>query len=94
MQLAAKSEKLDREIEQLELLIEELQAPSTAPPRAPADAAAEKDVPVRRPMAAQLPRESVVHAPLTACPSCGGTLCGPSAKTRLKCSTTCRRTGG
>ncbi len=74
IQFGAKSEKLDREIEQLELLIEELQTPSVVPSRAPADAAAEKAVPVRRPLPAHLPRESVVHAPATACPSCGGTL--------------------
>ena len=74
MQFGAKSEKLDREIEQLELLIEELQTPSTAPSRAPADAATEKAVPARRPLPAHLPRESVVHAPAAACPRCGGTL--------------------
>lgn len=74
MQFGAKSEKLDREIEQLELLIEELQTPSTVRSRAPADAAAENAVPVRRPLPAHLPRESVVHAPAAACPSCGGTL--------------------
>lgn len=51
MQFGAKSEKLDREIEPLELLIEELQTPSTVPSRAPTDAAAEKAVPVRRPLA-------------------------------------------
>lgn len=75
MQFGAKSEKLDREIEQLELLIEELQTPSTVPPRAPAaEAAAEKAIPVRRPLPAHLPRESVVHAPAAACPRCGGAL--------------------
>jgi len=75
MQFGATSEKLDREIEQLELLIEELQTPSAVPPRSStADAATEKAVPVRRPLPAHLPRESVVHAPAAACPSCGGTL--------------------
>lgn len=74
MQFGAKSEKLDREIEQLELLIEELQTPSRLPPRVPADTASEKAVPVRRPLPAHLPRESVVHAPAAACPRCGGTL--------------------
>jgi len=74
MQFGAKSEKLDREIEQLELLIEELQTPGSLPSRAPADAAAGKAIPARRPLPAHLPRESVVHAPASACPSCGGTL--------------------
>lgn len=74
MQFGVKSEKLDREIEQLELLIEELQTPSTVPSRASTDAVTEKATPVRRPLPAHLPRESVVHAPAAACPSCGGAL--------------------
>jgi len=74
MQFGAKSERLDREIEQLELLIEELQTPSVTPSRAPIDTLTEKAAPVRRPLPAHLPRESVVHAPAAACPSCGGPL--------------------
>jgi transposase len=74
MQFGAKSEKLDREIEQLELLIEELQTPGVTPSRAATDALTEKAAPVRRPLPAHLPRESVVHAPAAACPSCGGAL--------------------
>lgn len=72
MQFGMKSEKLDREIEQLELLIEELQTPTAAP--VAASASRVKDLPVRRPLPAHLPRESVVHAPAAACPRCGGAL--------------------
>jgi transposase len=69
------SEKLDREIEQLELALEDLQEdtgeraverPSILPE------AAEK--PVRRPLPEHLPRETVMHAAACACPKCGGEL--------------------
>ena len=75
------SEKLEGEIEQLELLIGELETdqaeaesraevdpvrPDPAKPR-PRRAA------VRRPLPAHLPREIVTHALPCACPGCGGT---------------------
>jgi transposase len=79
------SEKLDREIEQLELILGELeegvaesntrakqakQEPATtacakSPDRKPAG---------RKPLAAHLPREEVVHEPASTCGCCGGTL--------------------
>jgi len=79
------SEKLDRDIEQLELLIGELEeeqaegdARATAADpvgntdlknRAPTR---ERKQPVRKPLPAHLPRETVTHEPACACPGCGG----------------------
>ena len=77
------SEKLDREIEQLELLIgdlEEGQAESQARTRAAADGSSlspqkrPREKPGRKPLPEHLPREIVEHAPAYACPSCGGTV--------------------
>jgi transposase len=76
MQFGRKSEKLDRQIEQLELRLEDLQADEgqTAshaqrqgrPFRTPAQ---------KKPLPSHLPREEHVHAPAEdACPSCGGAL--------------------
>ena len=77
-----KSEKLDREIEQLELMIgdlEEGQAESDA--RSDAVAAdepapvAKTSAPARRgraPLPAHLPRERITHQAACACPACGG----------------------
>ena len=77
MQFGRKSEKIDSQIEQLELRLEDLQAD---------DGAAAVDVPKRRrpetgkptgrkPFPDHLPREDVVHHPDDACcPQCGGAL--------------------
>ncbi len=78
MQFGRKSEKIDRQIEQLELRLEDLQAD---------DGVAAVDEPKRRtrpeagkptgrkPLPAHLPREDVVHQPDDeSCPQCGGTL--------------------
>lgn len=76
MQFGRKSEKLDRQIEQLELRLEDLQADEGQtsshaqrqgrPFRAPAQ---------KKPLPPHLPREEQVHAPAEeACPSCGGAL--------------------
>jgi transposase len=74
------SERLDRDIEQLELLLGDLEegdAEATAravkagaekPARSGASTAAG-----RRPLPEHLPRESVVHEAAPVCPSCGGT---------------------
>jgi transposase len=74
MQFGRRSEKLDREIEQLELRLEELQVSSaprtpTAPP--PPDDQAQ---PARQGLPEHLPRERVVHEPACACPECGATM--------------------
>ncbi|CAH2896420.1 MAG: Mobile element protein [uncultured Paraburkholderia sp.] len=77
MQFGRKSEKIDRQIEQLELRLEDLQAD---------DGAATVDTPTRprsetgkstgrKPLAQHLHREDVVHQPEDACcPQCGGAL--------------------
>ena len=76
------SEKLEGEIEQLELLIGELEtdqaeAERQAEPeparRDPATARPRRPA-VRRPLPAHLPRETVTHAPPCTCPGCGGTV--------------------
>jgi len=80
MQFGRSSERLDREIAQLELLLEDLEegeaertAPAAASPSAPASAAPERRHPLRRPLPDHLPREEVVHSPGDSCPCCGGT---------------------
>src|SRR5450755_3885908 len=74
MMFGTKSEKVTREIEQLELKLEELEtrqaeraeaAPSTAP----------RNKPTRRPLPEHLPREVHMHLPAEdACSQCGGEL--------------------
>lgn len=80
MQFGRSSERLDREIAQLELLLEYLEegeaertAPAAASPSAPASAAPERRHPLRRPLPDHLPRDEVVHSPGDSCPCCGGT---------------------
>jgi transposase len=79
------SEKLDREIEQLELLIGDIEegvAESEARTEqaddkkaSPERAKRERHKPTgRKPLPAHLPREQVTHAPQGACSCCGGTV--------------------
>ena len=77
----ASSEKLRREIEQLELLLgesEEQVAEATPPePDEPAAATESETLrrkPARKPLPAALPRDVVEHAAPCACPRCGGAL--------------------
>lgn len=76
MQFGAKSEKLDRQIGQLELRLEELQADEgevAAQAAAPRQSA--KGASVRRPLPEHLPREDHVYEPESqCCPDCGGAL--------------------
>ncbi len=73
MRFGRASEKLDGQIEQLELLIEELETPTTtASPIATGETP--KRRPVRQALPDHLPRESVVHEPGCVCPDCGGVL--------------------
>ena len=79
MQFGRKSERLDAQITQLELRLEDLEAAETesaATPDAGAGAAppaAKK--PARRPLPEHLPREVRTHVSRqTACPACGGAL--------------------
>ena len=68
------SERLDARIAQLELTLEELEA--SAAPVVPAVTAVlpERLKPVRRPLPASLPRETITHAVACQCPACGGEL--------------------
>jgi transposase len=79
MQFGRSSERLDREVAQLELAIEELEASAAADPPAEAPAAtqsaappSDKRKPARQPLPDHLARESIVHAPAASCPACGG----------------------
>jgi transposase len=75
------SEKLARDIAQLELAIEAVETDqaerlAAQPPVVAAliEAAAEAQKPARRPLPEHLPREEVVHPAPCTCPSCGGAL--------------------
>lgn len=81
MQFGQSSERLTREIEQLELKLEELEAVEAEATSAAAEAGAapparEKRSPKRRPLPDHLPRHEVVHAAPHAdgCGACGGTM--------------------
>ena len=84
MQFGRKSEKIQREIEQLELQLEDLETgqaetrelnENTLTPAAAAVFAAATRKPARRPLPEHLPREVAMHQPPEeACPSCGGGL--------------------
>ncbi|EJO59668.1 TPA: IS66 family transposase [Burkholderia multivorans] len=77
MQFGRKSEKLDRQIEQLELRLEDLQADegAAAAASAPRKTRAHREAPVREPLPAHLERDERVHLPAEEnCPECGGTL--------------------
>lgn len=74
-QYGRRSERLDQQLAQLELLLDELhnaQAETLADRPSKLETAQR---PARRPLPAHLPRETHTHAPeATACPACGGTL--------------------
>jgi transposase len=73
LQFGRSSERLAREIEQLELELDELhedEGVSAASRPAVVQALIEK--PVRRPLPAHLPRQEEVHEPSCTCPNCGG----------------------
>ncbi len=65
------SEKLAQQINQLELVLEELEASRAQLPPVPAVLAPRQPRPVRKPLPEHLPRESVVHEPACQCPQCG-----------------------
>jgi len=76
MQFGRKSEKLDHQIEQLELQLEDLQADDAEAEREipAADSAPRKRAP-RKPLPDHLPRDVKEYLPLSdACPACGGGL--------------------
>jgi transposase len=84
MQFGQRSEKLDRQVGQLELRLEDLEATEAASEPEPIDPATatsmatpqkQRRKPARRPLPAALPRETVTHSPKQeACPDCGGKL--------------------
>lgn len=81
MQFGRKSEKITRQIEQLELKLEDLEAnrgesiPPSAKQEHTPNSKASSRKPSRRPLPAHLPRETQTHEPKQqACPECGGTL--------------------
>src|SRR5450830_1537248 len=76
MQFGRKSEKLDHQIEQLELQLEDLQATEgeAERERPPVDKAP-RNKPTRKPLPEHLPRdEKMYSSPSEACPACGGGL--------------------
>ncbi|TAK46496.1 MAG: IS66 family transposase [Xanthobacteraceae bacterium] len=73
LQFGYRSEKLDREIDQLELRLEELQVSAVAPAPVTVEKPAPQ-VPVRRPLPQHLPRARIEHTPACACPDCGATM--------------------
>ena len=78
MQFGRSSERLDTQIAQLELILEDLEesdAARTAPAAklTPGQSRRERRQPVRRPLPDHLPREEIVHDPGSVCPGCGGT---------------------
>lgn len=75
MQFGRSSEKLQTQIEQLELILEDLEEEQArAQPQRAAEVTADKKPPVRRPLPEHLPRETVRHEPEGGCPDCGGGL--------------------
>src|SRR6201995_1812930 len=75
MMFGTKSEKITREIEQLELKLEELEARQAERERATSTDTPAKNKPTRRPLPEHLPREVHTHLPdKVACIQCGGEL--------------------
>lgn len=79
LQFGRSSEKRDSQIEQLELIVEELQASQAQLGVAAPSTSPIEDEPgrqrTRRTLPASLPRETIEHSPGTACPDCGQVLC-------------------
>jgi len=84
LQFGRKSEKVERQIEQLQLQLDDLEesaaekrarAESTLPPTAAAIFARVTQKPARRPLPGHLPRQTETHRPeRESCPACGGEL--------------------
>ncbi|MGC1520491.1 MAG: IS66 family transposase [Steroidobacteraceae bacterium] len=75
MKYGRSSEQLDRELVQMQLSIEDLEASLAAKPIGVRPAPKEApEKPARRPLPAELPREQIVHENPCACPDCGGKL--------------------
>ena len=69
------SERLDTQISQMQLTLEDLEASLAQMPQRALPVAKEPPAkPARRPLPDHLPREEIVHETECACPACGGTL--------------------
>lgn len=73
LQFGRRSERLDREIEQLELRLEELQVSAVPITHHTVEKPAAQP-PVRRALPEHLPRTRVEHTPACACPDCGAAM--------------------
>jgi transposase len=82
-QFGRSSEKIDRIIEQLELMLDELETEAAVgpvaadPPTTDGDAesaAVRRKSPGRRPLPEHLPRREIIHTPDCTCPACGGVM--------------------
>ena len=77
MTFGASSERLNSQIEQLELALEELEATRASAPIMSAATTEKQPNPARKPLPDHLPCTTVEHAPVTGictCPACGGAL--------------------
>lgn len=75
MQFGQSSEKIAREIEQLELELDELhEDEGVRATERPASVQALVEKPYRKPLPEHLPREEQVHEPACTCPNCGGAM--------------------
>src|SRR6202050_4571424 len=74
MKYGRSSEQLDRELVQMQLSIEDLEASLAAKPIEVRPTPKPSEKPARRPLPAELPREQIVHENPCACPDCGGKL--------------------
>lgn len=75
MQFGQSSEKIAREIEQLELELDELhENEGEGAAKRPAVVRALIGKPYRKPLPGHLPREEEVHEPACTCPNCGGAM--------------------
>ena len=75
LQFGRSSEKIAREIEQLELELDELHEDEGVRAAArPASVQAVVEKPYRKPLPDHLPREDEVHEPACTCPNCGGAM--------------------
>jgi transposase len=75
MQFSRSSEKIGRDIEQLELELDELhEEHGEQAAQRPAALPNPADKPGRKPLPAHLPREQEVHEPACICPNCGGAM--------------------
>ena len=71
MQFGRSSERLAREIEQLEFALDELQSEAPVATSVSVSAKTEQPAPRSRALPEHLPRERVVHEPACSCPQCG-----------------------